>query len=156
MNAFQDELGPFSAGFIIDLCSHKWHGAIILYTVSVSDIFEGILTFLKAYLRHKFSCFQRLSTLNKFKSKTDDPKSMCVCMCLSLASDSSETIEVTIIKLGTVTASEIRMHHVLIMLTLTFQGHTYLNRENKCFDYFRNCSSNPHQISCQDSLSKGL
>ena len=50
--------------------------------------------------------------------------------------------------LGTVTASGMRMHHVLILLTLTFiQGHTYLNNENnKMFDYFRNCSSNPHDM----------
>ena len=55
-------------------------------------------------------------------------------MCVSLASDSSETIEVIIIKLGTVTASDMLMHLMLILLTLTFiQGHTDLNHEsNKC------------------------
>ena len=54
--------------------------------------------------------------------------------CVSLASDSSETIEVIIVELGTVTASYMRMHHVLIVLTLTFiQGHPARNRENtKC------------------------
>ena len=53
---------------------------------------------------------------------------------MSLASDSSETIQVLITKLGTVTASDMLMHHVLIILTLTFiQGHTDLNHENnKC------------------------
>ena len=58
----------------------------------------------------------------------------CVRACLSLASDSSETVEVTIVKLGTVTASDMRMHHVLIILTLIFSyGHTDLNHENnKC------------------------
>ena len=45
---------------------------------------------------------------------------MCVCVCVTLASDSSETVEVVIVKLGTVTASVTRMHHVLIILTLTF------------------------------------
>ena len=56
---------------------------------------------------------------------------MCVCMCVSLANDSSETIEVIIIKLGTVTASDTLMHHILIILTLTLiQGHTDLNHEN--------------------------
>ena len=51
----------------------------------------------------------------------------CVRACLSLTSDSSETIKVTIIKFGTVTASDMIMHHVLIILTLTFiQGHTYI------------------------------
>ena len=50
-------------------------------------------------------------------------------MCLSLASDSSETVEVIIIKLGKVTASDMKMHHVLIILSF-IQGHTYLNHEN--------------------------
>ena len=63
---------------------------------------------------------------------------MCVCVCVhacpSLASNSSETIQVIIIKLGTETASDMLMHHVLIILTLTFiRGHTDLNHENnKC------------------------
>ena len=56
---------------------------------------------------------------------------MCVLCVLSLASDSLETIEVVIVKLGTVTASDVKMHHLLIVLTLTFiQGHTNLNHEN--------------------------
>ena len=50
-------------------------------------------------------------------------------MCLSVASDSSETVKVIIITLGRVTASD--MHHAFIILTLTFiQGHADLNREN--------------------------
>ena len=55
-------------------------------------------------------------------------------MCLSLASDFSESIEVIIIKFGTVTASDMIMYHVLVILTLNFiQGHTALNREhNTC------------------------
>ena len=60
--------------------------------------------------------------------------SLCVCLsvCLSLASDSSETIKVIIIiKRGMLTASDMRMHHVLSILTLTFiQGHTDVNHEN--------------------------
>ena len=61
-----------------------------------------------------------------------------MCLCVSLASDSSKTVEVIIVKLGTVTASDVVMHHVLIMLTLIFiqgQGHADddLNHENiKC------------------------
>ena len=57
-----------------------------------------------------------------------------LCVCLSPASNSSETSKVIIIKLGTATASDTRMHHVLIMLILTFiPGHTDLNHENnKC------------------------
>ena len=56
------------------------------------------------------------------------PKFVCVCVCMyiyhimSLESDSSETIEAyhNIVKLGMVTTSDMRMHHVLIILTLTF------------------------------------
>ena len=49
----------------------------------------------------------------------------CVCVCVSLASESSETVEVIIVKLGKVTASDMSIHHVLNILTLTsIQGHT--------------------------------
>ena len=60
---------------------------------------------------------------------------LCLCACLSLASGSSDTVEVTIVRQGTVTASDTRMHHVFITLTLTFiQGHTDRNHENtKCW-----------------------
>ena len=44
---------------------------------------------------------------------------------------SSEIIEIIIIKLGMVIASDMIMHYVLTILTLTFiQGHTDLNDEN--------------------------
>ena len=63
---------------------------------------------------------------------------MCVSVCVSLASDSSETVEVIIVKLSTMTTSDMRMHHMLIILTVTFiQGHTDLNHENNNFDYFK-------------------
>ena len=74
--------------------------------------------------------FSKSVTLSKFK--IDDAKEcvcVCVCVCVCLASDSSETVE--FIKLGTVSASDMGMHQVLIILTLTFiQGHTDLNHEN--------------------------
>ena len=56
----------------------------------------------------------------------------CVCACVvSLASDFSETVEVIIVKHGTVTASDMGMHHVFIKLALTYiQGHTDRNHEN--------------------------
>ena len=59
---------------------------------------------------------------------------VCVWVCVPLASDSWETIEATIIKLGMITASQMLMHCVLIILTLTFiQGHTDINhKNNKC------------------------
>ena len=54
-----------------------------------------------------------------------------VSVCLSLESDPLETIEVVIIKFGTVTASDLRLHFVLITMTFTlFQGHTDLSHEN--------------------------
>ena len=59
-----------------------------------------------------------------------DCLSVCLSVCLlpvcvSLASDFSETIQVTTIILGMVTASDMVMHHVLTILTLTFiQGPT--------------------------------
>ena len=57
-----------------------------------------------------------------------------MCVCIPLASDSLETIEVIIVKLGMVTASDMGMHHVLLILPLTFiQGHTDLTRENNKF-----------------------
>ena len=61
--------------------------------------------------------------------------SVCMCVylseCLSLASDSSETINDIIINHSRVTASEVRTHHVLVILTLSFvQDHRDLNHKN--------------------------
>ena len=51
----------------------------------------------------------------------------CLSVCVSLASGSSETAEVIIIKLDMVTASDMVMHYGLTILTVTFiQSHTYL------------------------------
>ena len=57
-----------------------------------------------------------------FQKVEDKGPRVCVCLsvCVSLASDSLETIEVIIINLGMVTASDMVMHHVLIILTLAF------------------------------------
>ena len=53
---------------------------------------------------------------------------VCVRVCVSLANDSSETVDVIIVKLVTLTvASNVRMNHVhvLIIWILTLiQGHT--------------------------------
>ena len=55
---------------------------------------------------------------------------MCVCVPRKL-SNFSETVEVIIVKLGTVTASDMGMHLVWFILTLTFiQGHIGQNHEN--------------------------
>ena len=57
--------------------------------------------------------------------------SLSVCVCVSFASDSSETVESIIVTFGMLIASDVRMHHVLIILTLSFiQGHLDRNHEN--------------------------
>ena len=58
--------------------------------------------------------------------------SVCLSVCTSPAIP--QKLLVIIIILGTMIASVIRMHHVSILVILTFiQGHTYLNHENnKC------------------------
>ena len=71
-------------------------------------------------------CLQSHKRLCKFVFRR--PESVCinVCVCLSLTSDSSEIVEVLIIKLGTVTATDMRMDHVFIILALTFiQGRLF-------------------------------
>ena len=71
--------------------------------------------------------------ISDFANFTVEPRP-CVFVCVSFTSDSSETVEVISIKFGTVPASGMGMHHVLIILTMTFiQGHTDHNEENnKC------------------------
>ena len=83
---------------------------------------------------------------------------VCLCVCLSLASDSSETIKFIIIKLGTVTASDMRTHHVLIMVTLTFiQRHTDINDENnKCSIISETVEAMPINFAVRNSRMKGL
>ena len=86
--------------------------------------------------------------------------SVCLSVRLSIARRISETSEAIAIKFDMVTASVTRMHHVLMVLTLSFiQGHTKLKCENNTFlmfHYFRNYSSNAHQVCCEDSLTKDL
>ena len=54
---------------------------------------------------------------------------MCVCVCVPRKR--FLTVEVIIIKLGMVTAAGMVMHHVLIVLMLTFiQGDTDLNYQS--------------------------
>ena len=43
---------------------------------------------------------------------------VCVCVCVSLGNDSWETLEVIVVKFGMVTTPDMRMHDVLIMLTV--------------------------------------
>ena len=76
-----------------------------------------------------------------------------MCVCLSRASDSSKIITVIIVKLGNVTVSDMRMHQVLIILTLTFtQGHTdQNNKNNKCL-----IISETIQACCEDIPMKSL
>ena len=56
---------------------------------------------------------------------------VCLSVCLSIASRISETNEAIAITYDKVTASVTRMHHMLLILTVTFiQCHTDLNHEN--------------------------
>ena len=62
---------------------------------------------------------------------------VCVCLCLSVCvyvprNRFLKTVEVIIVKVSKVTASDMIMHHVLkTILTLTFiQCHTHHNHEN--------------------------
>ena len=68
-------------------------------------------------------CFQTDKVIQTFKRRTwTKPKSLCVVydsVRLSVASHISETSEAISIKFDTVTASVMRMHHVLIILTVT-------------------------------------
>ena len=59
---------------------------------------------------------------------------LCVCVCVCPSQAIHRTLLVIITKLGTVTASDILMHHVLIVLTLTvIRVQTDLDHENnKC------------------------
>ena len=70
-------------------------------------------------------------------------------VCVSL--HSSETIKVLIIKLGKVrvTASNMVLYHMLLILTLTYiHGHTDLNHENNtCLIISETVPSNPHHVA---------
>ena len=54
---------------------------------------------------HEKSVFV-FKVLSDFENLNLDKTRVCQSVCLSLASDSSETVEVIIIKLGTVTVSD--------------------------------------------------
>ena len=84
-----------------------------------------------------------LTTFKKFK--IDD------------ASDSSETIEAVINKLGMVTALDmVNTSHVNHIDLDLLQGHTGLNTENNKCSIISECSRNLHQVCFEDSLTKGL
>ena len=73
---------------------------------------------------------------------------VCVCVCPSQAQASSK------FKLSMVTASDMVniMHHMLIILTLTFiQGHTDLNRENNKCSIISETVQAILQVCCEDS-----
>ena len=75
-------------------------------------------------------------------------------VCVFLASDSSETVEVIIVKLGMVAASVLRMHHVLIILTF-IQGHTYrIHENNKCLIISETIQGMPIKFALQIVLLK--
>ena len=54
--------------------------------------------------------------------------SVCLSVCLSVANDSSEIMEVTIINLGRVTASYVRMHYMLNYIDLDFHLRKHISK----------------------------
>ena len=97
----------------------------------VSDCYHFLKCLKWGFQGTLFLFSKSLTTLKKFQ--IDEAKvclSVGLSVCVSLASDSSEAIEVIVVKLDTVTASDMALHHVLIILTLTFtQNHTDLNHK---------------------------
>ena len=134
---------------LIDDCIQSAWGCW-LFICCFSSAFLNIVSILYSLQSHSAValashqlafCFQSLKRLKKFK--VDEARvsvccmcvCVCLCVCMSCSSDFWEVVvEVIIIQLGTVTASDMRMHHMLIMLTATFiQSHTDDNHENnKC------------------------
>ena len=77
---------------------------------------------------------------------------MCVCVCVCPSQAIPRKL-IVIIKFGTVTASVMTMHRVLIILTLIFiQGHTDITLNVRLFPF----SSNTDHVCCEDSPTKGL
>ena len=60
---------------------------------------------------------------------------VCVCVCVSVAGYSSESVEVIIRTLGMVTATDMRMQHVLIVTLIFIHRHTYLYHESNYRSY---------------------
>ena len=76
---------------------------------------------------------------------------------MSLASDSSETFEVIIIKFGMVIASDMLMHHVLILLTWTFiQAHTAHGNKKTADNFKTNVQASPIKFAVKIVRLKGL
>ena len=81
-------------------------------------------------------------------------------VCLSVASQPYLRVsEAKTTKLDTVTASVMRMHHVLIVLTFTFiQDHTDLDRENNSLNVrlfhklFKQCPSSLLKVRVYNNL----
>ena len=98
-----------------------------------------LLSRCSVFLLFVFKVLRLLKTL----ILTRPCQSVCLSVCLSLTSGSSS--KVIISRLGTVTASDMKMHHVLMILTLTFiQGHTDLNHEkNNCSIISETCQAMP-------------
>ena len=72
----------------------------------------------------------------------------CICACVTVCAFMHVCFVCVCVCLGMVTASDMRMHHVLIILTMTvIQGHTDLNHEN---------NNRLFQKLYEDSTTKGL
>ena len=83
-----------------------------------------------------------MSSFVLFANVNVEPR-LCVCVCVCvIANDSSETVEVIIVKLGTDTTSDMGMHHVLIiqampiMCTVTKVRHCDLSPTKGLYDFY--------------------
>ena len=81
---------------------------------------------------------------------------MSLCVCVSLYKRFLINFQVIFIKFGMLTASDMRLHHILIIFTLTFKVTHLYYETNKMFDYFWTYSSNTHHVCCEDSPIHGL
>ena len=75
----------------------------------------------------------------------------CVLMCVSLARDSSETVQ-------TWHGDCLRHENAsrVTYIDLDHHSRSHISKSWYIFDYFRNYSSNTHQVCCEGSPTKGL
>ena len=83
---------------------------------------------------------------------------MSVFLCVRPSEPIPRNLLVIIVKIGTVTASDMGMHHILIELTFTFiQGYIDQNHENnKCSIISEFIQTMPMRVCCEDSPTKAL
>ena len=121
---------------------NAFHRAYHNFLTRICLIFSGFLAFQiddddgQSYrlICSVFPSLRFLFSQSYFENVYDRRPRVKVSVCLFVCPSQAIPRKVVIIKLGKVTDKDMRMHHVLIVLTLIFlQGHTYVNLENnKC------------------------